>query len=486
MDWIIFVSLTLAGLLLGGLLIGLIASRKLAALTAEITPLRKAAGERDQAMHDLAKAEGRLTLAEQDHAELQTARSDLTRLHSDAATLRANLASAQSAHNAQIEQLTHLRQEMQDQFQLLAGKALQSNAEGFLQQATQIFEKQKVQTSADLDQRAKQIAELVTPLGDVLKSYEVQLKEIELVRAQNHGGITEALQAVRSQHEEIRNVTSNLVNALKASPKTRGRWGEETLRRVMEMSGMVEYCDFETEKHFQGEESQRPDVVIHVAGSRSIVVDAKAPVTAYLEAVSATSEEERNLLLTRHAAQLRERLRNLSSKSYWSKLTGSPDCVVMFVPGDNFVAAAFERDPSLFEDGVQARVLICTPTTFIALAKAISFGWRQERLQANAEEISRLGKELYSRLSAMGSHVAGMGKALKNSVDTYNKFIGSLESSVLPQARRFNELGIEGAKESLPDMTAVDVLVREPAGRDLRLGHELEPEKKPVPPLRLS
>jgi len=242
----------------------------------------------------------------------------------------------------------------------------------------------------------------------------------------------------------------------------------------MELSGMVENCDFETEKHFAGEEeSLRPDVVIKVTGGRTIIVDAKAPVTAYLEAIEADTEEARDILLSRHAKQLRERLANLSSKSYWQKIAGSADCVVMFVPGDNFVSAAFERDPDLFEDGIKNRVLICTPTTFIALAKAISYGWRQEKLAQSALDVSRLGKELYQRLAVLGTHVVALGKNINGAAQKYNLLIGSLENSVLPQARRFNDLGIEGAGEPLQELIQVDTVARFPEkGRDLLLLEE--------------
>jgi DNA recombination protein RmuC len=309
----------------------------------------------------------------------------------------------------------------------------------------------------------------VKPLGDTLKSYDVALKEIEKARDESYGGIKQALGAIQAQHGEVKSVTANLVNALRASPKTRGRWGEETLRRVMEMSGMVEHSDFETEKHFRGEDvSLRPDALIHVSGGRTIVIDAKAPISAYLDSIDAAGEEERELLLKRHAAQLRERLTNLSSKSYWEKISGSTDCVVMFVPGDNFVSAAFERDPDLFEDGIKARVLICTPTTFIALAKAISYGWRQEKLAANALDVARLGKELYARLATLGDHVSDLGKHINNAAKKYNAMVGSLESQVMPQARRFSELGVEGTAKPLDDLPEVDTVVRFPQqNRDL-------------------
>ncbi|MBN9533321.1 MAG: DNA recombination protein RmuC [Alphaproteobacteria bacterium] len=477
------------GAVITGLLVWVVAAKDLRALRetlaardAELGPLR---GERDQARQEagqareqLANAQGRLEQAARQGEELVEARKTVFDLNRDGAALRAQLEAAEKAHGEQVAQLTRLRQEMQDQFQLLAGQALKASNEEFAKRAEDVFKAQKELTAAEIDKRSLAISELVKPLGETLKAYEEQMRQIEAARKESYGGLKAAIDAARVQNDEVRLVTANLVTALKASPKTRGRWGEETLRRVMELSGMVEHCDFETEKHFRGEdESLRPDVLISVSGGRTIVVDAKAPVTAYLDAIEATCETERETLLVRHARQLRERLTNLSHKSYWEKVGGSTDCVVMFVPGDNFVSAAFERDPNLFEDGIKNRVLICTPTTFIALAKAISYGWRQEKLAQNATDVARLGKELYARLATLGEHVTDLGKHINNAAKKYNAMVGSLESNVMPQARRFHELGVEGTAKPLSELSEVDVVVRLPQrGRDLRTGNPLQLE----------
>jgi DNA recombination protein RmuC len=435
----------LGGALLGAIVVWLLRGARIASLAAENEGLRASS------------------------SELTAARNRIFEMGRESERLRADLDNAKKTRD-------ELRKEMTDQFQLLAGEALKASNDEFSKRAEEIFKAQKDLTAAEIDKRSKEMSDLISPLGQTLAAYQAALGEIEKARIESNGGIAQALNLVRTQHDEVRAVTANLVTALKASPKTRGRWGEETLRRVMELSGMVEHCDFETEKHFRGEdESLRPDAIIRVSGGRSIVVDAKAPVTAYLEAIGATTEAERDLLLTRHAKQLRERLTNLSSKSYSDKVDGSVDCVVMFVPGDNFVAAAFERDPDLFEDGIKNRVLICTPTTFIALAKAISYGWRQERLQESAVEVSKLGKELYLRLATLGEHVSDLGRNLNTTAKKYNQLVGSLESSVMPQARRFNDLGVEGTAKSLPELTEVDTVVRFPqGGRDLLISKAAE------------
>lgn len=393
--------------------------------------------------------------------ELAETRDKLNVLTGDKAALAASLESATKAHIEQVSLLTSLRQDVQDQFKLLAGDTLKATNEEFAKRAEDIFKTQKELTAQEIDKRSASIAELVKPLGESLKGYEEEIRKIEQVRNESYGGLKEAISAMREQHDDVRSVTASLVNALRASPKTRGRWAEHTLQRVMELSGLVEHCDFETEKHFSGDdESFRPDVVIQVAEGRTIIVDAKAPTSAYLDAVEAVDDEVREAHLLKHAGQLRERLNDLSGKSYWEKIPGSTDCVVMFVPGDNFVSAAFERDPSLFEDGLKNRVLICTPTTFIALAKALAYGWRQEKLRANANEVAKLGRELYLRLSTMTGHVLLVGKHLRDGVGAYNKFVGSLESRVLTQARRFSDLGVEGTSNEIEELTQIDSTVR--------------------------
>jgi DNA recombination protein RmuC len=480
MDWTLTAVIALGAFGIGGLIVWIsrtaqihAMTSRLAPLDAELTILRGAKSETDAlrcANLDLEKqvsaAAGRAESAAALEAEVARLRQRLTEVEADKSALNATLDGATTAHAEQVRQLSELRQSIQDQFKLLAGDVLKASNEDFAKRAEDIFKAQKELTGKEIDQRSAALAELIKPLGDSLKAYDVALKDIEKARIEGFSAINTTLETVKVQSGEVKTVAAGLVNALRASPKTRGRWGEETLRRVMELSGMVEHCDFETEKHFAGEdESLRPDALISVAGGRSIVVDAKAPVSAYLDAVNSTNDAEREALLKQHAAQLRERLKNLSSKSYWEKIAGSTDCVVMFVPGDNFVSAAFERDPDLFEDGIKNRVLICTPTTFIALAKAISYGWRQEKLAANALDVARLGKELYQRLATMTDHVSVVGKHLRDGVGAYNKLVGSLEGRVLPQARRFHELGVEGTASEIDELSQVDVVVR-PLAKD--------------------
>ena len=483
MDWLLTGVIALGAFGIGALSIWIVRTReihalanKLVPLDAELTVLRANKVEIDATRtanldleRQLSAAKARVEPVAVLESETARLRQRVTELEAEKSGLAATLESAAAAHAEQVRQFADMRQAMQDQFRLLANEALKASNDDFAKRAEEIFKKQTELTGKEIDQRSLAIADLIKPLGESLKAYDVALKEIEKTRIEGFSAINTTLKGVTAQSDEVRSVAAGLVNALRASPKTRGRWGEETLRRVMELSGMVEHCDFETEKHFGGEdESLRPDAVISVAGGRTIVVDAKAPVSAYLDAVNSTNDGERETLLKLHAAQLRERLKNLSSKSYWEKIAGSTDCVVMFVPGDNFVSAAFERDPDLFEDGIKNRVLICTPTTFIALAKAISYGWRQEKLAANAVDVARLGKELYARLTTLGDHVSDVGRHINNAAKKYNAMVGSLESSVMPLARRFNEHGVEGTAKPIETLSEVDTVVRFPqANRDL-------------------
>ena len=456
MDILLIASCALAAALMAGGVVWLFRGQRIAVLLTETLALRSQLAELRQR-------------AERESAELVEARKRIFDLGREGASLRTDLERSAESHDDQVRQLTALRQEFQDQFKVLAGDVLRTSNEDFAKRADEIFKAQKDLTAAEIDKRTKTIEDLLTPIGKSLEAYDTAIKDIEKSRIEGFAGIHQALQSVNSQHAEVTKVTAGLVNALRASPKTRGRWGEETLRRVMELSGMVEHCDFQTETHFRGDdESLRPDVLIKVAGGRTIIVDAKAPVSAYLDALNAATEDERETLLRKHARELRERLTNLSSKSYWEKIAGSTDCVVMFVPGDNFVSAAFERDPDLFEDGVKNRVLVCTPTTFIALAKAISYGWRQEKLTANAMDVARLGKDLYARLSTFGDHMGELGKHINQAARKYNAVVGSLESTVMPQARRFHEMGVEGTAEPINRLAEIDTVVRFPQpGRDL-------------------
>lgn len=381
----------------------------------------------------------------------------------------ATLVAERESQQQKLSELTALRGDIEAKLQALAAEALKGNQQSFLILAEQVFARHKQAAAENLEQRQKAIEALVTPIQQSLAEYRKGLGEIEKAREAAYGGLMAHLQDVVRAQTDASKETRKLVTALQAAPKTRGRWGEQQLHNVLELSGMTPYIDFDPEQTIAGEDGRlRPDVIIRLPGERRIVVDAKTSMAAYLDAVEAADEAEREVHLERHARQLRTHMKQLAAKAYWEALPFTPDFVVMFIPGENFFAAAIERDPLLFEDAVAARVLIVTPTTLIALAKAIAFGWRQEKVADNARRVAELGRNLYRRLAAMGGHVVDVGKGLETAVRRYNDLVGSLEQSVMPQARRFNELEVEGTREVLPELRPVETGTRQVRGdRDL-------------------
>jgi DNA recombination protein RmuC len=409
---------------------------------------------------------GREIAAERDRAikaEAAQLRLNLE-LHQERVALaeaKATLAAEEKAHQRETEALAKLRGEIESRLRALAAEALQKNQETFLGLANEVFAKHREGAASNLEARQREIAALLAPISSTLEDYKKGLADIETARAKAYGGLSEEMKALALMQADASSQTRKLVNALQAAPKTRGRWGEHQLHNVMELSGMSAYVDFLTEETIAGEDGKlRPDVIIRLPGERRIVVDAKTSMAAYLDAIEATDDETRDAHLTLHARQLRTHMKLLSGKAYWGALPCTPDFVAMFIPGENFYAAAIERDPALFEDAIENKVLIVTPTTLIALAKAIAVGWRQEKMAENARRIGELGRDLYRRLAVMGGHVAGVGAGLDNAVKRYNDLVGSLESRVLPQARRFNELELEGTQEPLAELRHVETQLR--------------------------
>lgn len=389
----------------------------------------------------------------------------LSRIASDEATLQER----QRSFEAQLAQINELKKQMTEQFQGLALQALKTNQSQFLEVANETLSKHRQAADSDLKTRQDAITNLLKPVEDTLKRYERNLSEIEKSRQEAYGALSSELKQVASAQLAVREEAGKLVNALRAAPKTRGRWGEHQLRNVLELSGMTAYVDFDTQVSMDGEDGRLiPDAVIRLPGERAIVVDAKTSMSAYIDAFEASDEDVRERHLIRHARHIRDHMKQLGTKRYWDALDVTPDFVAMFIPGENFFAAAIERDPNLFEDGVANRVLIVTPTTMIALAKAIAYGWRQESMAENAIRIAELGRDLYRRLAKMGEHVSSMGKSLDGAVRKYNDMVGSLERNVLPQARKFQELQVEGTGDAIAELNPIETESREPIrGKDL-------------------
>ena len=332
-------------------------------------------------------------------------------------------------------------------FSDLANQSLKSNSENFLRLAEQNLGTQHEKAKRELGDREQAVENLVKPIKDALQQSQAQIAALEKSRSEAYGGIKAQLATMQVNQQSLTQETQNLVNALRR-PEVRGRWGEITLRRLVELAGMVEHCDFQEQVHTTSDEKIiRPDMIVRMPDHRELVVDVKTPLDAYLEAVEAKDDVQRKLGLERHSRNVRDHIRKLASKSYWEQFSKSPEFVILFIPGDQFLSAALNEDPDLIEYALSQQIILATPTSFVALLKAVAYGWRQLALADNAEEIRRLAEDLYGRLNAFVGHMNKVGKQLASSVENYNRAVGSLERKVLPGARKFVELGIRPKKE---------------------------------------
>ena len=353
----------------------------------------------------------------------------------------AERAGAAGTAHAQIAALTDAQRTMRATFETLAADALRHSQDAFLTATRAELTSLQADGAAHAEQREQTIATLLQPVRELLTSYDTRLTQLDRDRTEALGQVAERLLQVHSVSDRLGRETRDLVQALRA-PSSRGRWGELQLQRVVEMAGMLEYCDFETQITMATADGvQRPDMVVRLPGGSSIVVDAKAPLEGFLAAMDATDDTMRLAALDRHAKQLRAHINALSDRSYWRQFAHAPEFVVLFLPGEAFHAAALERDPSLLEAGVAQRVLIASPTTLIALLRATAYGWRQERVAESAAQVSALGRELSERLAVFTAHLADVGTSLDQAVGRYNRAVGSFDARVLVAARRFTDLG---------------------------------------------
>jgi len=351
-----------------------------------------------------------------------------------------------------VDAITAARDELSNQFTTLSAAALERNNARFLQLAEERMKAQQAAGKTELDAQKRGVEQLVKPVEEKLEAVNKVLREMEKERAQAYGGLNRQLVEVTETQQRLHAETANLVTALRA-PHVRGRWGEVQLKRVCEMAGMLAYCDFYEQQTVSGDAGVlRPDVVVKLPGGKDVIVDAKAPLAAYLDAIEAKDEATREAHLDTYARHIHEHVKKLSAKSYEKQFDSTPEFVVMFLPGEVFYSAALERMPDLIERSVEESVLIATPTTLIALLKAVAYGWRQERMAESAREVSALGRELYQRLSVLSDRFVTLGRRLDSSVKAYNDTVGTLESRVLVSARKFDEHGVapDGAELESP------------------------------------
>lgn len=421
------------GLFLGGLVVGLWVSGRL-----------RAQAQRAEATADEVRKQ-----LELERTAALLLREELS--HTQHARVLAETRMEESARQL-MEQKTLLNQtraELVGTFQALSGEALKQNNEAFLKLAAVTFESLHVKANGDLVQRQQAIDALVRPLHDTLQRYDEQLRLLEQSRQSAYGGLDQHLKSLAESQQRLQQETGNLVKALRA-PTVRGQWGELTLKRVAELAGMVQHCDFIEQPSVTNEDARfRPDMVVRLPGGRQIIVDAKTVLSAYLDAHEAQNDVQQAEALRRHAAQVKSRMDELSLKAYWTQFDHSPEFVVLFLPGEQYLGAALDQNPRLIEEGFANGIVLATPATLIALLRAVAYGWRQERMTAHAEEAGRLGKELYERMAVLAEHMNDVGQALGKSVLAYNRAVGSLETRILPAARRFKELGVSSDREIL-------------------------------------
>lgn len=422
-----------------------------------------------------------LESAQQQHVSLnqqhEATRAELVSAKEKLASATAQLEAGEKNLAAQRELLNQANEQLSKAFAQISNEALEKSTANFLQIAETRFKTLSTEAAGSLEQRKTAIEGLLKPLQETLTTYQVRLAEVEKNRNESYSGLQKQIGQMTEIERTLAQQTHSLVNAL-TRPHVRGQWGELTLRKLVELAGLTEHCDFEQQVTVNdvGEDAARlrPDMIIRLPSERNIIIDAKAVLNAFLDASAAADEAAKKVCLKKHSEYVRARVKDLASKAYWAQFKNTPEMVVLFLPGEAFLYAAVEYDAALLEDCLRDKVILATPTTLIALLKTVEYGWRQEKLGQNAEAICDLGKTMYDRLAVLADHLAKLGKSLDNSVENYNKTIGSLEGKFLVSARKMAELGARGNTE-LVESRPVEKRTRE-------LAAELHPDKSPLLP----
>src|SRR3954464_2129879 len=417
--------------------------------------------ERDQRLDDFRRAIADLAAAEERARQVPELADKVEAMRRECAGAQqecARLSSAQDererAFEARLKELTEARAALSAQFSEIGGKLLGEAQKQFLERADARFGQANEKTEAQLKQ-------LLQPVEATLKRYEEGLSKVEKERVDSYAGLREAVELVRAGQSQVRDETAKLVSALRHSPKSRGRWGEQSLKNVLEQAGLSPYADFQTEVSVDtGDGRLRPDVIVRLPGGRKLIIDAKCSLNAFLDASEQVDEAARVAHLKAHAAAIRTHAQQLGGKAYWQQFGDAADYVVMYIPGEHFLTAALEQDEGLWEWAFERRVLLATPTNLVAIARTVASVWRQEKLAEEAAEIARLGKELHARLATMGGHVVKLGRNLELATGAYNAFVGSLESQVMTQAKRFETLEVSGGAKEIEPLPVVDITPR--------------------------